>query len=121
MKRLFPITVLAIGLLLGSQQQASAWSKFNFGVGFNIGFQGGGNSVLWGMFRGAQVPDAYNGGYGDHGPDAGHGHGGDFGPGPGPGPDFGHGPGPDFGHGHAGLGDPGFAAPGGPMMATPAP
>ena len=47
MKRIPYIALLACGLLLAGQQQASAWSKYNFGVGLNVGWEGGGNSVLW--------------------------------------------------------------------------
>ncbi len=64
MKRL-AFGVAAVALVLASQQQASAWSKFNFGVGLNVGWQGGGNSVLWGVLKGAPTPG--DGGYGDGG------------------------------------------------------
>lgn len=82
MKRL-AFGVAAVALVLASQQQASAWSKFNFGVGLNVGWQGGGNSVLWGVLKGRPLPG--DGGYGDGG---GPGLGGapGFGPGPGFGP-----------------------------------
>jgi hypothetical protein len=63
MKRLSYIALLAVGLVLASQQQASAWSKFNFGVGLNIGWEGGGNSVLWGALKGAPSPGGFDGGY----------------------------------------------------------
>jgi hypothetical protein len=62
MKRILYIALIALCLVLASNRQASAWSKFNFGVGLNIGFEGGGNSVLFGMFKGAPTP-----GYGDGG------------------------------------------------------
>ena len=49
MKKILAFGLVALALVLATQQQASAWSKFNFGVGLNVGWQGGGNSVLFGM------------------------------------------------------------------------
>ena len=71
MKRISSLALLALGLVLAMQQQASAWSKFNFGVGLNVGFDGGGNSVLWGVMKGAPSPgstDGYPGFQGGQGP-----------------------------------------------------
>jgi hypothetical protein len=56
MKRILCATMVAFGLLLTSSQQASAWSKFNFGVGLNVGWEGGGNSILWGVMKGGPSP-----------------------------------------------------------------
>ena len=56
MKKMLLVTLLGLGLVLTSGQRASAWSKSNFGVGLNIGYEGGGNSVFWGMFKGEQPP-----------------------------------------------------------------
>jgi hypothetical protein len=47
---------LALGLVLSSQQQASAWSKWSFNAGISVNYEGGNNSALWGMFRSGQVP-----------------------------------------------------------------
>jgi len=71
MKRLFCMALGACCLTLALQRPAQAWSKFNFGVGFNLGWEGGGNSVLWGVLKGQNTPGAMDGAYG-HG---GHGRG----------------------------------------------
>ena len=47
----------ALGLLLALQQQASAWSKFKFGIGFNISWEGSDNSILFGLFKGGPSPN----------------------------------------------------------------
>ena len=61
MKKMLLTALLGLGLVLASGSPASAWSKFNFGVGFNIGYEGGGNSVLWGLCKGENVPYAHGG------------------------------------------------------------
>lgn len=35
---------------------AHAWVNSKFGVGLNISYQGGGNNLLWGLFRSGQPP-----------------------------------------------------------------
>ncbi|MSQ95730.1 MAG: hypothetical protein EXR98_14410 [Gemmataceae bacterium] len=61
MKKFLAVGILAIGLIAMSQNQASAWVKWNIGVGANLGWSSGGNSLLWGAYRGAQPgePDSY--------------------------------------------------------------
>jgi len=60
MKKILAATLLALGLLAAGQQQAQAWSKINFGVGLNFGWQGGGNSAFWGLVKGAQMPNQFD-------------------------------------------------------------
>jgi len=69
MKKLVLSGLIALGLTLAGGEKASAWVNFKFGVGANIDWQSGGNNLLWGAFRGDQVP----------GPEA-YGHHGGFGP-----------------------------------------
>lgn len=66
MKKVLATGILAICLIAMSQQQASAWVKWNIGVGANLGWQSGGNSFLWGAYRGGQPtgPEFY--GYHGH-------------------------------------------------------
>jgi hypothetical protein len=45
MKKFLAAAVLALLIAGASNQQASAWCKFNFGCGFNIGFEKGGDST----------------------------------------------------------------------------
>lgn len=54
MKKLTIASLLALGLVLTSQQQAPAWVNFKGGIGLNFEFSSGGNSLLWGAVRGAQ-------------------------------------------------------------------
>jgi hypothetical protein len=56
MKRFLMGCTLAVALLAMSEQKASAWSKFNFGVGLNIGWEKADNSWLWGFYRNGPVP-----------------------------------------------------------------
>jgi hypothetical protein len=77
MKRLLVAAVLAAALTAGSAQKASAWCKFNFGVGLNIGLETGGAKRSWVWAKETAVcpqcaPGCYPGG-------------------PGPGPGFGAG------------------------------
>ena len=73
MKRLMVMGLTALGLVLALQQQASAWSRFKFGIGFNISWEGANNSFLFGLFKGGPAPgggvdgsaSAYPGGYAD--------------------------------------------------------
>jgi hypothetical protein len=71
MKRILGASVAALALVLATQQQASAWHKCNFGIGLNLSCEGGGNCVLWGMFKGAQTPGHVDGYIPDHHPVAG--------------------------------------------------
>jgi len=64
MKRILCTALAALGLLLGSQQQASAWHKCSFGVGLNLSCEGANNSVLWGVMKGGPAPgQMVDGGY----------------------------------------------------------
>jgi hypothetical protein len=47
MKRTIVAMALAVGVVAASQQQASAWCKFNFGVGLNLGWECGGKCKTW--------------------------------------------------------------------------
>jgi hypothetical protein len=84
MKKLLVLTVLALSVLALSGQQASAWSKFKFGVGANISWTCSGNSLLWGAYQTSPLPGGgdpygYPGpiGYGDPGYSGGPGYYGD--------------------------------------------
>ncbi len=57
MKKLL-MALLGLGLVLSSATPVLAWSKANFGAGFNWGWEGGGNSVFWGLIKGANIPGA---------------------------------------------------------------
>lgn len=67
MKKIILSGVLALGLALVSGQQAQAWVNFKVGIGANLQWQSGGNSLLWGMFRGQQ-PGGFGGYDGNCGP-----------------------------------------------------
>lgn len=67
MKRIVMASLLALGVLSVSQQQASAWVNTKFGVGLNLGWQSGGNCLLWGAARGSQPPAPVPGFPGYHG------------------------------------------------------
>ena len=56
MKKLLAASVLALALVAGSQQQASAWSHFKFGVGLNVDWSCGDNNLLWGVYRCGPAP-----------------------------------------------------------------
>ena len=56
MNRILTLGVLALGLILGSQQQASAWCNFKFGAGVNWNYQSGNNCFLWGLCRSGEIP-----------------------------------------------------------------
>lgn len=67
MKKLLVASVLALALVSGSQQQASAWSHFKFNIGMNVDWSTGNNCWLWGAFKNGQIPEGYGGGpLGDH-------------------------------------------------------
>src|SRR5947209_1125671 len=59
MKKILYVSLLALGILSLSQQQASAWINAKFGIGMNFGWQSGGNCVLWGLAQGQQPPPGY--------------------------------------------------------------
>jgi hypothetical protein len=56
MKRMFVAGLLALAALAGSQNQASAWCKWNFNAGINWSYEGGGNSLLWGAWQSSPSP-----------------------------------------------------------------
>ena len=56
MKRLVVAGVLALAVLTASQQQASAWCRCNMSFGFNWTIEGGGNSLLWGLYQSSPGP-----------------------------------------------------------------
>jgi hypothetical protein len=62
MKKLLVASVLALALVSGSQQTASAWSHYKFSIGMNLDWSTGNNSWFWGLFRNGQIPDGYGGG-----------------------------------------------------------
>src|SRR5262249_370664 len=64
MKKFLLMGVLALTLAALSQQSASAWVHWKFGIGMNIERQSGGNEVLWGVWRNGQPPGPQ---YGSHG------------------------------------------------------
>ena len=117
MKRILTLGVLALGLVLGSQQQASAWVNFKFGAGVNWNWQSGNNCVLWGLWHGGEVPGPeYFGGCPGGCPSPYMSYGG----GPG-GPDcyagYGGAPGATYAGGQMNYGAPGNGAPGNPAYA----
>jgi len=56
MKRILVASLAALSLVLLSHQQASAYSKFKFGIGFNISWEGANNSFLCGLLKGGPGP-----------------------------------------------------------------
>jgi hypothetical protein len=56
MKKIFVMGALAVAIAAISQQQASAWGSWRFGVGLNMARESGGNTWLWGAFRNGQPP-----------------------------------------------------------------
>jgi hypothetical protein len=68
MKKFLAVGILALGLIAMSQNQASAWVKWNVGVGLNLGWSSGGNNLLWGAWQNGQVPgqEFYVPQYGHH-------------------------------------------------------
>lgn len=58
MKKFVILGVLALALVAITQQQADAWCNIKFGAGVNLNWQGGDNSLLWGLYRSGQVPHA---------------------------------------------------------------
>ena len=56
MRKIFATGMLAICLIALSQQQASAWTSWKFGIGLDIGWSSGGNNLLWGAWQNGQPP-----------------------------------------------------------------
>src|SRR5438105_4255750 len=82
MKKFLFACLLTLPLTTAARQEASAWCKFNIGVGANLGLQSGGSkSFLWGLYQSSDVgaippqlagfPSGYSanvyGGYGGYG------------------------------------------------------
>ena len=59
MKRMAILSLLALSVILASEQQASAWCRFKFGIGLNISYEGSGNTFLWGLCKGGPNPNMY--------------------------------------------------------------
>jgi hypothetical protein len=57
MKKLLVAGAFALALVAGSQQSASAWSHFKFGVGLNVDWSCGNNNLLWGVYRCGPTPE----------------------------------------------------------------
>jgi hypothetical protein len=57
MKKLLATSLLALTVLAGTEQSASAWCHFKFGIGLNMEFSSGNNCTAWGLFRNGQYPD----------------------------------------------------------------
>jgi len=67
MKRMLTAAVAAMALVGGLAQEASAWCKFNFGGGVNLGFESGGSYVKRGGSERGSYPPPGAGGYGGFG------------------------------------------------------
>jgi hypothetical protein len=63
MRKILAACAVALALVLATGQQASAWHKCSFGVGLNIGFEGGGNCLFWGLLKGAPAPGQMDGNF----------------------------------------------------------
>jgi hypothetical protein len=61
MKKILPISLLALCCAMVVEERASAWVNSRFGIGANWSWQSGGNNLLWGLFRDGQPcgPDFY--------------------------------------------------------------
>jgi hypothetical protein len=57
MKRMAILSLLALSVILASEQRASAWCRFKFGIGLNISYEGSGNTFLWGLCKGGPNPN----------------------------------------------------------------
>jgi hypothetical protein len=55
-KRLIATGLMALVLVLSSQQQALAWRKCSFSAGISWHVESGNNNFLWGLFKNGQVP-----------------------------------------------------------------
>lgn len=57
MKKFLLAGLLALPVAALTSQPASAWSKFNIGIGANLGWQSGGSkSLLWGAYKSGDTP-----------------------------------------------------------------
>jgi hypothetical protein len=66
MKKILVASVLALALVAGTQQPASAWCSAKFSIGLNYEYSGGNNNFFWGLYKSGQVPEGYGapmGGY----------------------------------------------------------
>lgn len=80
MKRMISAALVALCVMATVEQRASAYSKFNFGIGLNIGWECANNNVLFGLFKSGPGPCGTDGCYGDHyGLNGGHASGASFG------------------------------------------
>jgi hypothetical protein len=64
MKKILLASLLALPLLAVSQQRASAWCQFKFGVGLNLEGSSGGNCLAWGLWKSDQPPPPAGYGFG---------------------------------------------------------
>jgi hypothetical protein len=55
-KKLVVASVLAMGLIANSNQEAHAWTKFSFDVGLSIKYEAAGNNLLWGLWQNGPYP-----------------------------------------------------------------
>jgi hypothetical protein len=73
MKKVLVLGLMALALALLTHQEASAYKKFNFGVGLNLSCEGANNSIMWGVAKGGPGPGwadgGFPGGYGYGNPD----------------------------------------------------
>ncbi len=58
MKKLSVMVLLAALLVISGEQRCHAWCRYSFGCGINMHYEGGGNSCLWGLFKGSPMPEA---------------------------------------------------------------
>jgi hypothetical protein len=49
MKKMMVAALLALAVTASARQEASAWSKFNFGVGLNLSYETTGSCFGWGF------------------------------------------------------------------------
>lgn len=56
MKKFLLLGVLALGLGAVSGQRASAWCSFKLSAGVNMEYTGGGNCLLWGLYKSSEPP-----------------------------------------------------------------
>jgi hypothetical protein len=49
MRKMIVASALALALTASARQEASAWCKFNFSAGFNIGYESTGSCYHWGF------------------------------------------------------------------------
>jgi hypothetical protein len=56
MKKFVLLCLLALPWLALSEERASAWCSFKFGVGFNLEYTSSGNCWLWGLYKSGPCP-----------------------------------------------------------------